>query len=52
MRRLAVDGRGAVLASALAGVAPPTALALVALQAGHVNTGAFDELEAAVGFSY
>ena len=48
---LATDPAGAVRAGAFAGRPPPAGPAIVVLQAGHVNTGAFDDFEAAVAWA-
>ena len=48
---LATDPAGAVRAGAFAGLPPPAGPAIVVLQAGHVNTGAFDDFEAAVAWA-
>ena len=50
LTRLPADAVGAVQASALAGLTPPTAPAIVVLQAGHVNTGAFDDFNAVIAW--
>ena len=42
---LATDPAGAVRAGAFAGLPPPAGPAIVVLQAGHVNTGAFDDFD-------
>ena len=49
--RLAANPQGAVEASAFSGLPPPAAPAIVVLQAGHVNTGAFDDFVAAVAWA-
>ena len=48
---LATDPAGAVRAGAFAGLPPPAGPAIVVLQAGHVNTGAFDDFAAAVAWA-
>lgn len=48
---LATDPAGAVRAGAFAGLPPPTGPAIVVLQAGHVNTGAFDDFAGAVAWA-
>lgn len=48
---LPVDAQGAVTASALTGLQPPSAPAIVILQAGHVNTGAFDDFTAVIAWA-
>ena len=48
---LATDPAGAVRAGAFAGLPPPAGPAIVVLQAGHVNTRAFDDFAAAVAWA-
>jgi glutamate/tyrosine decarboxylase-like PLP-dependent enzyme len=42
---------GSLQAPTLVDVPPPTAPAIVVLQAGHVNTGSFDDLEACIAWA-
>ena len=51
LTRLPVDEVGAVRASGLVGLPPPRAPAIIVLQAGHVNTGAFDDVEAVLAWA-
>jgi glutamate/tyrosine decarboxylase-like PLP-dependent enzyme len=51
VRSIASDVMGVVRGAALLTLPPPTAPAIVVLQAGHVNTGAFDEIGAVVAWA-
>eukprot|EP00931_Biecheleriopsis_adriatica_P087373 TRINITY_DN6185_c0_g1_i1.p1 TRINITY_DN6185_c0_g1~~TRINITY_DN6185_c0_g1_i1.p1 ORF type:complete len:485 (+),score=55.50 TRINITY_DN6185_c0_g1_i1:119-1573(+) len=49
--QLPVNCQGAVTSDAIKTLAPPDAPAIVVLQAGHVNTGAFDEFPALIAWA-
>ncbi|CAE8640095.1 unnamed protein product [Polarella glacialis] len=49
--QLPVNSQGVLTAESIKGMQPPEPLAIVVLQAGHVNIGAFDEFPAVIAWA-